>query len=560
MKKFTKILPLFLAVILIAGSLGYWQYKKTQLVFAATQVITATGSGSWLIPAGVTTVQVELWGGGGGGGLAFSGEGTASGAYVIETGLSVTPGNSITYVIATGGAGATNVGSVAFGSGGAGYQSGGNGEVNGSDAGGGGGGSTSVVVSGTTYIASGGGGGGTVFLPPAVTGSSGGTGGAGSGSAAGGGGGSGTAGSNGSGGTGGAGGTGGTTQTGTNGTDTNKGAGGSSAGASGNGIDVSVNRVGANGSGGALGGVAQGGNGANGTGSDSGGGGGAKDAASGTAGAGGQPAGGAGYAYAGNTNSTGGKGGAGKLIITYTVNSSVAPVFTRVSIPSVTGVPTTKLPVKIVSTNGSGSGQTSLTFTPATPQIGDILILVAGFSVSTSSISSITGDGVTWVKAKSSNVNTDVEIWYGLNSPGTGGAITATFSGPTTQDSWKYGEFSNVAISGNPVDVSGASNATSTTITTASITTNVANDLLIAGHFNSSSTFSSGPTNSFLALQNNLNIDGAAYYPPNAIGSYSTSWTYTGSVPYDTVIAAFLPLTVYPRASIINGRVSIPGN
>ena len=89
----------------------------------ATQIVTATGTGSWTVPAGVTSVQVELWGGGGG---AATYDGGAAGAYVIKTGLSVTPGNSITYNIATGGGGAPIfVGGA--GAGGTGYQSGGNG-------------------------------------------------------------------------------------------------------------------------------------------------------------------------------------------------------------------------------------------------------------------------------------------------------------------------------------------------------------------------------------------------------------------------------------------------
>ena len=115
--------------------------------------VTTIGAGSWTVPAGVTSVKVELWGGGGGGG---GGWGAGAGAYVVENNLSVTPGSSITYNVAGGGQGAGQ-----SGAGGTGYQPGGNGTFGSSDYwGAGGGGSSDVVVGGITYIAAGGGGSG----------------------------------------------------------------------------------------------------------------------------------------------------------------------------------------------------------------------------------------------------------------------------------------------------------------------------------------------------------------------------------------------------------------
>lgn len=64
--------------------------------------ITTTGTTNWTCPLGVTTVQVELWGGGGAGGVA---SGTASGAgggaggqYAIKQ-VTVTPGNVYAVVV-----------------------------------------------------------------------------------------------------------------------------------------------------------------------------------------------------------------------------------------------------------------------------------------------------------------------------------------------------------------------------------------------------------------------------------------------------------------------------
>ena len=58
---YNKWVPISLAAILIVGSVGYVAYRKIQNAEAACTtspcVFTATGSGSWTIPAGVTSVQ-----------------------------------------------------------------------------------------------------------------------------------------------------------------------------------------------------------------------------------------------------------------------------------------------------------------------------------------------------------------------------------------------------------------------------------------------------------------------------------------------------------------------
>lgn len=64
----------------------------------------------WIVPAGVTSVVIELWGGGGGGGNAVTccccahGGGGGGGAYSRKT-LTVTPGSSYTVCAGGGGAG-----------------------------------------------------------------------------------------------------------------------------------------------------------------------------------------------------------------------------------------------------------------------------------------------------------------------------------------------------------------------------------------------------------------------------------------------------------------------
>jgi hypothetical protein len=66
-------------------------------------VASFTQNSIWVIPAGITKIRVEAWGGGGGG---ASGGGGAGGTYILTKELTVTPGNNITLTIGTGGASA----------------------------------------------------------------------------------------------------------------------------------------------------------------------------------------------------------------------------------------------------------------------------------------------------------------------------------------------------------------------------------------------------------------------------------------------------------------------
>jgi hypothetical protein len=80
-----------------------------------TQVFSYTGANqTWVVPTGITSVQVKLWGAGGA-------HGGGSGAFVSGL-LSVTAGQSLTLIVGQGGA--TN-GGATFGGGGAGFSSGG---------------------------------------------------------------------------------------------------------------------------------------------------------------------------------------------------------------------------------------------------------------------------------------------------------------------------------------------------------------------------------------------------------------------------------------------------
>ncbi|WP_099709920.1 T9SS sorting signal type C domain-containing protein [Flavobacterium sp. 9] len=79
-----------------------------------TQTITATGSGSFVIPCGVSSITVETWGGGGAGGgstssTALGGGGGAGGTYASSI-ITVSSGQSISYSVGAGAPAATAVG------------------------------------------------------------------------------------------------------------------------------------------------------------------------------------------------------------------------------------------------------------------------------------------------------------------------------------------------------------------------------------------------------------------------------------------------------------------
>ncbi|MCK7588990.1 T9SS sorting signal type C domain-containing protein [Subsaxibacter sp. CAU 1640] len=140
--------------------------------FAQTVTVNTTGAGSFTVPAGVTSLNLQAWGGGGAGGgtnsnNARGGGGGAGGTYAGLT-LAVTPGQNINYFVGAGGAGGSGDGADGeatwFNSVGTLYAQGGAGGTapNGGTVAGGLG-STAASI-GTTLIAGGNGGNGTTTV------------------------------------------------------------------------------------------------------------------------------------------------------------------------------------------------------------------------------------------------------------------------------------------------------------------------------------------------------------------------------------------------------------
>lgn len=76
-------------------------FAGVQDAYATVTTITTPGSGTFTVPAGVTSVTIEGWGGGGPGGAAggsVGGGGGGEGGYGTKV-LTVSPGDTISYVV-----------------------------------------------------------------------------------------------------------------------------------------------------------------------------------------------------------------------------------------------------------------------------------------------------------------------------------------------------------------------------------------------------------------------------------------------------------------------------
>ncbi|HTA61699.1 MAG TPA: SprB repeat-containing protein, partial [Bacteroidia bacterium] len=144
-------------------------FKKGGEAFAQTtnQIFNYTGANQiFVVPAGVTCINVQAWGagGGGGGGDVKGGSDGGGGAYSTNT-FTVVPGTTLTIIVGGGGLqGNGCVANTGGGTGGFGLGNGGTGGNAGasgcSGAGAGGGGGTGIMDGATILLVAGGGGGG----------------------------------------------------------------------------------------------------------------------------------------------------------------------------------------------------------------------------------------------------------------------------------------------------------------------------------------------------------------------------------------------------------------
>ncbi|MFH0891862.1 MAG: DUF2341 domain-containing protein [Candidatus Falkowbacteria bacterium] len=112
-----------------ALTMSFWMNGEiTYPPAASTSVYTSAGSGTFTVPAGVTSITVKSWGGGGGGGGGADGGGTqtrntggagAGGGFVLST-LSVIPGETLDILVGGGGTGGSYIADASSGGGGGG--------------------------------------------------------------------------------------------------------------------------------------------------------------------------------------------------------------------------------------------------------------------------------------------------------------------------------------------------------------------------------------------------------------------------------------------------------
>jgi len=162
----------------------------------------------------------------------------------------------------------------------------------------------------------------------------------------------------------------------------------------------------------------------------------------------------------------------------------------------------------------------------AAPHAGSALVLFSANN--TVGVTGVSGGGVSWVRASLSGAHSVNDIWYGLNSSGSGTAITVSYASAAGSGGINVSEFSGIvtsnALDAAPLTTFGIS-TTPTTLTT--VTANAKDLILAASSDIGAGATSGGPTNSFIALSEaaNSNKIVPAYRIVTATGSYGTSWT-----------------------------------
>lgn len=94
--------------VMLIDQTGGGAYVYTAPTGATVSTTLTAASGTWVCPAGVTSAQVECWGGGGGGAYGDStrgGAGGGGGEYAKRPSVPLTPGVGYAYQIGQGGAG-----------------------------------------------------------------------------------------------------------------------------------------------------------------------------------------------------------------------------------------------------------------------------------------------------------------------------------------------------------------------------------------------------------------------------------------------------------------------
>lgn len=193
------------------------------------------------------------------------------------------------------------------------------------------------------------------------------------------------------------------------------------------------------------------------------------------------------------------------------------------------------------TTTNSGAALSTLTLTlPSNPTAGDFIIVAVGVDFSsTTTVSSVASTNDTYVRAGSAatGANLDAEIWYAPNVVGGANSnsivITPTIVA-TGMGAYAF-EFSGVLASG-PLD----QHNTAASLTTATLTPGVANELFVAIAANFHVLTSAGTWTGFTALTGGSGHYGFGYLIASGSGTQSTTFGGTALDPQSN-IASFQP-------------------
>jgi hypothetical protein len=211
--------------------------------------------------------------------------------------------------------------------------------------------------------------------------------------------------------------------------------------------------------------------------------------------------------------------------------------------PGPVGPPGTLTPALIqqnACNQPSGMG-TSYTCTFGSgPSNAHVLIASAGspYGGSSTVVNTPSSTGASWTNVALGNGTFQhVDVWCATLSGTPGSTITITVSTSNLASGVNISEWSNMTCS---VDSSPAyAGGTNSTWTTGTVTTTNASDLLIAAvQHQQTGSITSGPSNSFTAMNTPNNFFNPAYLIVSSTGSYSTQWINSTSVQFDTAIVA----------------------
>ena len=208
--------------------------------------------------------------------------------------------------------------------------------------------------------------------------------------------------------------------------------------------------------------------------------------------------------------------------------------------PNDVAIDAATMPLIVQQVTNHADAVTTLSATlPVTPAAGHLLIMI-GANLS-GSLASVSGAAVTWTRAASSLINSNVEIWFGVSS-GTGAVVTIARP-QTVAAMWiSVSEWSGLATT-NLLDAAHAADGDANPVTAGSIATTNAHDLLVfAATTALPSTHGAPAPGSWTAMQGvstTTHTQSAWYRVVTTAGPQAPQVVQSGAAGWEAAIAAF---------------------